>query len=74
MLHALDALSGRADLNGSQAVATARHNVAVVMADSEPAQPVRGLRIAANDYGFSDESFEIFHGECVSLFLGRFHI
>ncbi|KAI8435381.1 hypothetical protein MSG28_003699 [Choristoneura fumiferana] len=63
MLHALDALGGRADLNGSQAVTTARHNVAVVMADSAPAHPVRGLRIAANDYGFSDDSFEIFHGD-----------
>ncbi|XP_063359808.1 adhesion G-protein coupled receptor G2-like [Cydia amplana] len=56
VLTALDSLGARADLNGSAAVATARHNVAVVMADSAPERPVRGLRIAD---GFTDEAFHV---------------
>ncbi|XP_063619912.1 adhesion G-protein coupled receptor G2-like [Cydia splendana] len=56
VLTALDTLGARADLNGSAAVATARLNVAVVMADSAPERPVRGLKIVD---GSTDEGFQV---------------
>lgn len=60
VLTALETLGARADLNGSAAVATARHNVAVIMADSAPERPVRGLKIVN---GFTDEGFQVLQDE-----------
>ncbi|XP_047988056.1 adhesion G-protein coupled receptor G2-like isoform X2 [Leguminivora glycinivorella] len=60
VLTALDTLGTRADLNGSDAVKTARRNVAVIMADSLPGWPVRGLRIPVD--GFTDEGIQLIQG------------
>uniref|UniRef100_A0A1E1WIF6 G-protein coupled receptors family 2 profile 2 domain-containing protein n=1 Tax=Pectinophora gossypiella TaxID=13191 RepID=A0A1E1WIF6_PECGO len=60
LLHLLDELGGRIDLNGSHKATTIRPNIAMVLANAEPETPVRGLRIAArDDEAFTDDAFEL---------------
>ncbi|KAJ2952471.1 hypothetical protein O0L34_g6782 [Tuta absoluta] len=59
-LHLLDELGSRVNLNGSGQAKAVRSNIALVLADSAPETPVRGLRIAATDQEiFTQGAFEI---------------
>lgn len=63
LLHLLDELGSRINLNGSQVASAVRSNIAMLLADAQPDSPIRGLRIAARDDDlFTDESFEIITG------------
>lgn len=65
LLHLIDQLAARADLNGSGTAQAVGNNIAMLMADASPESPVRGLRIAAqgNDDVFSGDAFEIISGK-----------
>lgn len=64
LLHLLDELGARLDLAGADDAATVRENIALLVADAQPATPVRGLRIAARGSDmFTDEAFEIIRGK-----------
>ncbi|XP_045491215.1 adhesion G protein-coupled receptor E5-like isoform X2 [Colias croceus] len=61
-LHLLDRLGSSIQLNGSKVVSAVRSNIALVMANAEPDNPVRGIRIATRqDDSFSDSAFEVFN-------------
>ncbi|KAI5646152.1 7 transmembrane receptor (Secretin family) domain-containing protein [Phthorimaea operculella] len=63
-LHLLDQLGARVNLNGSEQASAVRSNIALVLADSTPENPVRGLRIAATDQEvFTQGDFEIISDE-----------
>ncbi|XP_021188434.3 uncharacterized protein LOC110374861 isoform X1 [Helicoverpa armigera] len=60
LLHLLDGIGSRLDLDGSENATTVRDNIALLVTNAEPDQPVRGLRIAARDQDvFTDDAFEI---------------
>lgn len=64
LLHMLDTLGTTIQLNGSHAATTVRNNIALVMADAEPNNPVRGIRIATRtDDAFVDDAFQLITGE-----------
>ncbi|XP_068629938.1 uncharacterized protein [Battus philenor] len=64
LLHMLDRLGSAVYLNGTGSAATVRPNIALVMADAEPLNPVRGLRIAtSNETSFTKECFEVLSDE-----------
>ncbi|XP_050344930.1 uncharacterized protein LOC126769941 isoform X2 [Nymphalis io] len=64
LLHLLDQLGSAIELNGSSSAAAVRGNIAMLMADATPNQPVRGLKIATRDTDvFTDDAFEIFSTE-----------
>ncbi|XP_073944483.1 uncharacterized protein isoform X2 [Choristoneura fumiferana] len=71
LLHLIDQLAARADLNGSGTAQAVANNIAMLMADASPQSPVRGLRIAAqgNDDVFSGDAFEIISEEVNSTHL-----
>lgn len=63
LLHLLDELGARIDLNGTDIAATVRSNLALVVADAHPAAPVRGLKIATRlSDMFTKDAFEIIRG------------
>ncbi|XP_063377710.1 uncharacterized protein LOC134664918 isoform X2 [Cydia fagiglandana] len=66
LLHLVDELAARVDLNGSHQAQAIANNIAMLMADSSPESPVKGLRIAAQGTGdevFSADAFEIISEE-----------
>ncbi|XP_045533779.1 adhesion G-protein coupled receptor G2 isoform X1 [Papilio machaon] len=64
LLHMLDKLGSAVYLNGSINATAVRGNIALVMADAKPNNPVRGLRIAAsNETRFNKNSFEVLSEE-----------
>lgn len=70
LLHLLDNIGSRLDLNGTFKAAAVRDNIALLVADAQPQLPVRGLRIAARDTDvFTDEAFEIIRDEVNSTHL-----
>ncbi|XP_063531353.1 uncharacterized protein LOC134742253 isoform X2 [Cydia strobilella] len=72
LLHLVDALAARVDLNGSHQAQAVANNIAMLMADSSPESPVKGLRIAAQgsaDKVFSADAFEIISEEVNSTHL-----
>lgn len=63
LLHLLDELGARIDLNGTDDSATVGGNLALLVADAQPSAPVRGLRIATRSSDmFTQEAFEIIRG------------
>ncbi|XP_038215558.1 adhesion G-protein coupled receptor G6-like isoform X2 [Zerene cesonia] len=61
-LHLLDRLGSSIELNGSKVVTAVRSNIALVMANAEPDNPVRGIRIATRqDDSFNNDAFEVFN-------------
>ncbi|XP_059047970.1 adhesion G-protein coupled receptor G2-like, partial [Achroia grisella] len=63
MLDILDTLGSRIDLNGALNDTIVRDNLALLMADASPDNPVRGLRLTAGGEGrtrnsFSKDTFE----------------
>ncbi|XP_045485064.1 uncharacterized protein LOC111001031 isoform X1 [Pieris rapae] len=60
MLHMLDRLGSTIKLNGSHVATAVRSNIALVMADATPNNPVRGIRIAArSDDVFVNDAFQV---------------
>ncbi|XP_047988379.1 adhesion G-protein coupled receptor G2-like isoform X2 [Leguminivora glycinivorella] len=72
LLHLVDELAARVNLNGSHQARAIAENIAMLMADADPENPVRGLRIAAQGSGnevFSSDAFEIIAEEVNSTHL-----
>ncbi|CAH0406742.1 unnamed protein product [Chilo suppressalis] len=64
LLHLLDELGARVELGGAHTAITVRRNVAMLLADSAPARPVRGLRVATRSADdFAEESFQFIDSE-----------
>ncbi|KAH9634823.1 hypothetical protein HF086_012237 [Spodoptera exigua] len=60
LLHLLDGIGTRLDLAGSVNATTIRDNIALVVAQADSEQPVKGLRIAARETdNFTSDTFEI---------------
>lgn len=56
----LDQMGARADLNGSNRLATVRRHVALIITTTEPNNPIRGLRLATRiDEAFKEEAFHL---------------
>ncbi|KAJ0180252.1 hypothetical protein K1T71_003656 [Dendrolimus kikuchii] len=70
LLHLLDNIGARIDLNGSEEATAVRENIALLIADAQPQMPVKGLRIATRETDvFSDGAFEIIREEVNSTHL-----
>lgn len=66
LLHLLDKLGSRLDLAGASEGSQVRENLALVVADVDPAVPVRGLKIAARENdSFVSDAFEIIRGNYI---------
>lgn len=66
LLHLVDELAARVNLNGAHQAQAIANNIAMLMADASPESPVKGLRIAAQSTGgevFSADAFEIISEE-----------
>uniref|UniRef100_A0A2A4JGD6 G-protein coupled receptors family 2 profile 2 domain-containing protein n=1 Tax=Heliothis virescens TaxID=7102 RepID=A0A2A4JGD6_HELVI len=60
LLHLLDGIGSRLDLDGSENATTVRDNIALLVTNAQPDQPVKGLKIAAREKDvFTDDAFEI---------------
>ncbi|XP_035436335.2 uncharacterized protein LOC118266856 isoform X3 [Spodoptera frugiperda] len=60
LLHLLDGIGTRLDLAGSENATSIRGNIALVVAQADAKQPVKGLRIATRDSdNFTADTFEI---------------
>ncbi|KAM3961846.1 uncharacterized protein ACR2FA_004170 [Aphomia sociella] len=72
LLHMLDDLGTRINLNGSNTGRTVRNNIALLMADASPQHPIRGMKVAAsngNDDTFTEETFQFIADEIDSTHL-----
>lgn len=69
LLHLLDNIGPRLNLEGSDA-ATVRENIALVVAKGDESLPMRGLRLATRDTdAFTDHAFEVIRDEINSSLL-----
>lgn len=58
----MDVLGSRVDLNGSQTAMVVRGNIALLMADVTPDNPVCGVYVAKGD-SFTEDSFDFVIGK-----------
>lgn len=68
LLHLLDDIGARINLNGSNDTMTVRDNIALVVADAQPNMPVKGLFVAARPVSdlFTNDTFTIVRGKSVT--------
>ncbi|XP_060810885.1 uncharacterized protein LOC106142285 isoform X2 [Amyelois transitella] len=70
ILQKLDQLGPRVDLEGSHSAVMVRENLAVIVAETDPLHPVRGLRITTNRHDtFNEDCFDFISGEDYSQYL-----
>jgi hypothetical protein len=64
LLHMLDDLGSKVELQGEPTAKTVRENIALLLADVTPDNPIRGMRVAARDTdAFGNDTFSFINSK-----------